>query len=137
VEALLLVALLGVTGVLVGASPRPEPVTVASGATGVGAATAGHLRVLAVMDPQRTGSNTLLVQVQDAAGEPYDLPADPVVTLRTEGLDLGEVTVRPIAAGTYRGEVVVPRAGAWDVQVSLALGRFDNPVTTVRVTVRP
>ena len=43
----------------------------------------------------------------------------------------------PIAAGTYRGEVVVPRAGAWDVQVSLALGRFDNPVTTVRVTVRP
>ncbi len=137
VEALLLVALLGVTGVLVGASPRPEPVTVASGTTGVGAATAGDLRVLAVMDPQRPGSNTLLVQVQDAAGEPYDPPAHPVVTLRTEGLDLGEVTVRPIAAGTYRGEVVVPRAGAWDVQVSLALGRFDNPVTTVRVTVRP
>ena len=90
-----------------------------------------------MVDPRRTGSNTLLVQVQDAAGEPYDPPANPVVTLRTEGLDLGSVVVRPIAAGTYRGEVVVPRAGEWEVQVGLALSRFDNPVTTVTLTVRP
>ena len=137
VEAVLLVALLGVTGFLVNQSPRPTPVTAESGTTGVGVATAGDLRVLAVMDPRRTGSNTLLVQVQDAAGEPYDPPANPVVTLRTEGLDLGTVVVRPIAAGTYRGEVVVPRAGEWEVQVGLALSRFDNPVTTVTLTVRP
>ena len=135
VEAVLLVALLCVTGVLVNRSPRPVPVTVASGATGVGAATAGDLRVLAVMDPRRRGPNTLLVQVQDAAGEPYDPPTNPVVELRTEGLDVGEVTVRPIGAGTYRGEVVVPRAGEWEVQVSIALSRFENPVTTVRLSV--
>ena len=103
VEAVLLVVLLGVTGFLVNQSPRPAPVTPASGTTGVGAATAGDLRVLAAMDPRRTGSNTLLVQVQDAAGEPYDPPANPVVALRTEGLDIGEVTMRPVGAGTYRG----------------------------------
>ncbi|WP_416956452.1 copper resistance CopC/CopD family protein [Nocardioides sp. T5] len=136
-EAVLLAALLGVTGVLVNQSPRPAPVTAASGTTGVGAATAGDLRVLAVMDPRRTGSNTLLVQVQDAAGEPYDPPVNPVVSLRTEGLDLGTVVVTPIAAGTYRGEVVVPRAGEWEVQVGIALSRFDNPVTTLRLNVRP
>lgn len=135
VEAVLLVALLGVTGFLVSRSPRPAPVTVASGSTGVGAATAGDLRVLAVMDPQRTGSNTLLVQVQDDAGEPYDPPARPVVSVRRDGLDLGEVSVRPVGAGTFRGEVVVPRAGEWEVQVSIRLSRFDNPVTTVRLTV--
>lgn len=135
VEAVLLVALLCVTGVMVNRSPRPAPVTVASGATGVGAATAGDLRVLAVMDPRRKGINTLLVQVQDAAGEPYDPPTSPVVELRTEGLDVGEVTVRSIGAGTYRGEVVVPRAGEWEVQVSIALSRFENPVTTVRLSV--
>lgn len=135
VEAVLLVVLLGVTGFLVNQSPRPAPVTVASGGTGVGAATADDLRVLAVMDPQRTGSNTLLVQVQDASGEPYDPPANPVVELRTEGLDIGTVAVTPIAAGTYRGEVVVPRAGEWEVQVSIALSRFENPVTTVRLRV--
>jgi copper transport protein len=135
VEAVLLVALLGVTGFLVSQSPRPAPVTVASGSTGVGAATAGDFRVLAAMDPRRTGSNTLLVQVQDAAGEPYDPPSHPVVSLRTDGLDIGEVTMRPVGAGTYRGEVVVPRAGEWEVQVSLRLSRFENPVTTVRLSV--
>ena len=137
IEAVLLVVLLGVTGLLVNQSPRPAPVTAESGTTGVGVATVGDLRVLAVMDPRRTGSNTLLVQVQDTAGEPYDPPATPVVSLRTEGLDLGTVVVRPIAAGTYQGEVVVPRAGEWEVQVGLALSRFDNPVTTVRLSVRP
>ena len=135
VEAVLLVALLGVTGFLVNQSPRPAPVSVAPGATGVGAATVGDLRVLAVMDPQRTGSNTLLVQLQDAAGEPYDPPSNPVVALRTDGLDIGEVTVTPVGAGTYRGEVVVPRAGEWEVQVSIRLSRFENPVTTVRLSV--
>lgn len=137
VEAVLVAALLGVTGVLVNQPPRPAPVTAASGTTGVGAATAGDLRVLAVMDPRRTGSNTLLVQVQDADGEPYDPPANPVVSLRTEGLDLGTVVVTPIAAGTYRGEAVLPRAGEWEVQVGIALSRFDNPVTTVTLSVRP
>ncbi len=135
VEALLLVVLLGVTGVLVDKSPRPAPVTAPTGTTGTGAATAGDLRVLAVMDPQRVGSNTLLVQVQDTAGEPYDPPANPVVSLRTEGLDIGEVTLTPVAAGTYRGQVVVPRAGEWEVQVSLVLSRFESPVTTVRLRV--
>lgn len=137
VEAVLLVALLGVTGFLVNQSPRPAPVVAEPGTTGAGAATAGDLRVLAVMDPRRTGSNTLLVQVQDEAGEPYDPPVNPVVELRTEGLGIGVVTVTPIAAGTYRGEVVVPRAGDWEVQVSIRLSRFDNPVTTVRLKVRP
>lgn len=135
VEAVLLVGLLGVTGFLVNQSPRPAPVSVAAGTTGVGAATAGDLRVLAVLDPRRRGSNTLLVQVQDAGGEPYDPPHNPVVSLRTDGLDIGEVTVTPIGAGTYRGEVVVPRAGQWEVQVSIRLSRFENPVTTVRLSV--
>ncbi len=141
VEAVLLVALLGVTGFLVNQSPRPAPVAAASGTTGVGAATAGDLRVLAVMDPRRTGSNTLLVQVQDAAGEPYDPPSNPEVSLSSPGtsgtddLDIGEVTLTPVGAGTYRGEIVVPRPGEWEVQVSIRLSRFDNPVTTVRVSV--
>ena len=137
VEAALLGALLGVTGVLVNQSPRPAPVTAESGTTGVGTATAGDLRVLAVLDPRRTGSNTLLVQVQDPSGEPYDAPTNPVVELRSEGIDIGAVAMTPIGAGTYRGKVVIPRAGEWEVQVSIPLSRFENPVTTVRLSVRP
>jgi copper transport protein len=44
--------------------------------------------------------------------------------------------MRPVGAGTYRGEVVVPRPGEWEVQVSIRLSRFENPVTTVTLTVR-
>ena len=62
--------------------------------------------------------------------------ASPAVSMRTEGLDIGEVTMRPVGAGTYQGQVVVPRPGEWEVQVSIRLSRFDNPVTTVRLTVR-
>ena len=63
------------------------------------------------------------------AHQPRRLPAAPT------GLDIGEVTMAPIGAGTYRGEVVVPRPGEWEVQVSIRLSRFENPVTTVRVNV--
>ncbi len=135
VEAALIVVLLGVTGFLVNQSPRPAPVEVASGSTGVGSSIAGDLRVLAVMDPQERGSNVLLIQVQDIEGEPYDPPTLPEVSLRTAGLDLGEVQVAAITGGTYRGEVVLPRGGVWEVQVSIRLSRFESPVTTIRLEV--
>ncbi|HEY0645935.1 MAG TPA: hypothetical protein VGD39_21150, partial [Nocardioides sp.] len=114
---------------------RPAPATVPAGATGVGTSTLGNLEVVAVLDPRRTGGNTLLVQVHDAAGAPYDPPSTPVVELRTGGLDLGKVTLQRVGAGTYRGEVVLPRAGEWEVQVGIALSRFDHPVTTIRLGV--
>ena len=75
------------------------------------------------------------MQVQDASGEPYDAPANPTVSMSTPGLDLGEVQMTPIGAGTYRGEVVLPRPGEWEVQVSLLLSRFESPVTTIRLSV--
>ena len=112
VEAVLLMALLAVvrlprqpvaaTGAAVPRRPAPR---------GSVPRRPGDLRVLAVMDPRRTGANTLLVQVQDAAGEPYDPPRNPVVSVSTEGLDIGEVVLVPVGAGTYRGEVVVSRRG--------------------------
>lgn len=135
VEAVLLVVLLAVTGALVNQSPRPTPVTPESGTTGAGSALAGDLKVLAVMDPQRIGSNSLLIQVQDETGEPYDAPNNPVVSLRTDGIEIADITLLAVGAGTYRGEVVVPRAGEWEVQVGIPLSRFENPVTTVRLQV--
>ncbi len=135
VEAILIVVLLGVTGFLVNQSPRPAPVEVNSGSTGVGASLVDDLRVLAVMDPQERGSNVLLIQLQDVEGEPYDPPTPPEVSVRTAGLNLGKVQVTAISNGTYRGEVILPRDGVWEVQVSIRLSRFESPVTTVRLKV--
>ncbi len=131
VEAVLLLAVLGVTGFLVNTSPRPAPVEAPAGGTGVQDGSLGELTVLAAMSPRQQGPNTVLVQLQDEAGEPVELERDPVVELRSGDLDLGRVPVTHSDAGTYRAFVLLPRAGRWEVQVSVRQSRFENPVTTL------
>jgi len=134
-EALVIVALLGVTGFLVSKSPRPAPVEVPAGRTGVESGPAGDFEVLAVLTPRERGPNVLLVQVHDAEGEPFTPPQQPEVSLRSGDLDLGAVPLVNSDVGTYRADVLLPRAGTWEVQVSLPVSRFESPVTTVRFDV--
>lgn len=134
-EAVLLVVLLGLTGFLVNQSPRPAPVEVPPNRTGVVTGDLAGTSVLATMSPRRTGANTLLVQLQDETGEPVVPPEPPGVQLRSGGLDLGSVPLVETDAGTYRAEVLLPRAGVWEVQVALRVDRFESPVTTIRFTV--
>lgn len=136
VEAVLIVALLGLTGFLVEQPPREEAAAAAPSAsgTGVAVATAGDHRVLALV----TGDGarrTLQLQVQDEGGEPVDLAGPPEVSLRSDDVDLGRVPVRPVAAGTYAADVTLPTAGPWEAQVSLPVSEFDNPVTTLALVV--
>ncbi|MBS2939072.1 copper resistance protein CopC/CopD [Nocardioides sp. J2M5] len=135
IEAVVLVALLATTGVLVNQPPRPEPLTAASGTTGASTAGVGDLRVLAVMSPQRPGANTLLVQVQDDAGDPVDLPAPPLVRLAGPGGQTEDVTVQTVGSGTWRAQVVVAAPGAWEVQVGLATSDREQERATVRLAV--
>lgn len=136
VEAVLLVGLLGVTGVLVDQPPRPAPLTAVSGTTGTSASTspAGDLRVLAVMSPQRPGDTTLLVQVQDGDGDPVDVGA-PVVRLGPVGGESRRVPVEAVGAGTWRGDAVVPSPGAWEVRVRLTTEDGERVEQVVRLEV--
>ena len=135
VEAGLLVVLLGVTGFLTNQSPREGPTArppVASRVeVGVLDESGPQAKVLVTMVPASTGPVTISVQVQDAAGEPADGFAEPVVSLTSDTVDLGTQPVVPVGAGTYVVETVVPSPGTWEVQVSLRASEFDNPVTTV------
>lgn len=138
-EAALLVVLLGVTGFLV---QQPPTVTdaAASGAASTGAVsgvTEDH-RVVAVLDARPGRQRQLTVQVQDSTGEPIELSAVPTVSLSAVdgSSDLGTVPLQPVASGTYRADVVFPTLGEWEVQVSLPVDRFTNPVTTLAVDVR-
>ncbi len=137
VEALLLVVLLGVTGFLVNQSPRPAPVVVPEGRTGVRDGSISDLEVLVLMSPRREGRTTLLVQLQDDTGEPVVTDRAPDVQLRTSGLDLGSVPVTTTDPGTWAAEVLLPQPGTWEVQVGLRVDRFENPVTTVQFEVAP
>jgi copper transport protein len=48
----------------------------------------------------------------------------------------GDVPLERVATGIYLGRVVIPRRGDWEVQVSLRLGKFENPVAGVAFDVR-
>lgn len=135
VEACLIGGLLGVTGFLVDASPRPVPVEVPAGRSGVAQQAVGDLEVYAGLTPRLPGRNTLLVQVQDETGEPVTTPRPPEVEVRSGNVDLGAVRLVDADAGTWTAEVLLPRPGTWEVQVALRLSRFDSPVSTLRVDV--
>jgi copper transport protein len=135
-EAALLVGLLGVTGFLVEQPPRSEAaITPAAPASNVARAVVDDLRVLAVLDGTPGRQRQLLVQVQDLAGEPVELRERPEVSLRSDDVDLGTVPVTPTGAGTFLATVTFPEPGKWEVQVSLRIDEFTNPVTTLSVDV--
>lgn len=135
-EAALLVAVLAVTGFLTqkppGGEPPAQPTTADTGAvTGV----ADDFKVVAVLDPGPGLQRRLIVQLQDATGEPLDLYDVPAVALRSDSVDLGEIAVVPTATGTYTADVVFPAAGAWELQVSVRVDEFSSPVTVIDLPV--
>lgn len=136
-EAAGLVAVLAVTGFLTQKPPGGEPPAMPTTAdTGVVTGLANdELTVLAVLDAGPGLQRRLLVQVQDAAGEPLDLYDAPAVALRSDTVDLGEIPVVPSATGTYVADVVFPTAGTWQLQVSVKVDEFSSPVTTVELQV--
>ena len=90
-----------------------------------------HYRVLGTMSPRAVGTNTVTIQLQDHSGEPFEPVRPPTVRVRSESVDLGDVALTSSDAGTYRAEVVLPTAGSWQVQVSLRIDEFENPVATL------
>jgi copper transport protein len=133
VEALVLVAVLLVTGFLVYKTPPRE--TAASPAAPAGTAETvrtglGDLEAFITISPATTGLNTVTLRLRDAAGEPAEGTELPRVRL-TSGELAGDVPLERTDPGTYRGRVVIPRDGIWQVQVSVRLSRFDNPVAKV------
>ncbi|HVK29033.1 MAG TPA: copper resistance protein CopC [Nocardioides sp.] len=137
-EAVGLVAVLAVTGFLTQKPPGGEAdAPPATAETGVVTGAAGEdLKVLAVLDAGSGLQRRLIVQVQDlGTSEPLDLYDAPAVALRNGDVDLGEVPVVPVAAGTYQADVVFPVGGTWQLQVSIREGEFTSPVTTMDLPV--
>lgn len=137
-EVGLLAVVLAVTGFLVERSPAEQDPVAAQ--RGFDAATftglTGQVRVYAVVEPGRVGSNEVLLQVQDLAGEPLEPFAAPTLVPVHGDLSLGEQGLQNIGSGTYAAKIVVPRPGTWELKVSVRLSEFDNPVIAVPVTMK-
>lgn len=136
-EASLLVVVLMLTGFLVSQSPEPPARTTTATSGEFVSADVGDLTVLVLLTPPTPGRTTLHVHLEDAAGRPVTPYAEPVVSMRSDGIDLGSVPLRRSGRGVYTAPVVIPEPGDWKVQVSVRIDRFDNPVSTLTVPVAP
>jgi copper transport protein len=131
-EAAVLLAVLLVTGFLVDRSPEPT-VAVASSSTGTGSDSVqlDDITGEVTLEPLGVGPATLTLTMTDEAGEPAEGHEAPRMSLSTDDVDLGAVSLTNLGPGIYSGDVVLPTAGTWEVQVSLRTTEFDNPVQTV------
>ncbi|MFL6060242.1 MAG: copper resistance protein CopC [Marmoricola sp.] len=137
-EALLLVVVLGLTGFLVDRSPVQSAGAVAvpgalDSSTYVGASP--HVKVVAHVDPATVGRSTIVLQLQDTAGDPIEPAALPTVSASLGDIALGDQAVSDVDSGTYQVSTLFPAPGTWTLQVSVVLSEFDNPVVTIRVPV--
>jgi copper transport protein len=137
VEALLLVAVVLVTGFLVQKNPPagvggdgPPAATPVSGQTDL-----GGLQATVSLDPAAVGSNTVTIEIDNSSGSPAELFTPPTLRVLGEDADVGDVPLAPSALGTYQGTVQIPLEGAWRFQVSVRVDEFTNPVGTVELDV--
>ncbi|WP_179670091.1 CopD family protein [Nocardioides thalensis] len=133
-EAVALVGLLLVTGMLVDRSPEDDPSAAAAGtATVVGRL--GGIELEATVAPAVTGPSNVTLTMTDATGEPFEGFEAPRARLEAGEVDLGAIELRNIGPGAYAADVVFPSPGTWELQVSLRVSEFENPVTTLEIPV--
>ncbi|KRB76178.1 copper resistance protein CopC [Nocardioides sp. Root190] len=137
-EAGVLVAVLLVTGFLVDRSPEPAPASAVSSVPAepeVRTALLGGLTVRGTIAPPRTGPSTVTVEIVDATGAPTEGFEAPRLRLSSGEVDLGALPATSAGPGIYSASVVLPAAGTWQLQVSLKISEFENPVAVIEFDV--
>jgi copper transport protein len=139
VEALLVVAVLLVTGMLV--SQRPAALEAGlAGSLQTAAPLTDDLAVDLVIDPNRAGLNTLHLYVVEPTGRPTDTVEELrlELTYLPEGIGPIELELFPVGPGHWTGTVdAFAFPGSWEVRVIAAVGRFEDASVTLPVTVAP
>jgi copper transport protein len=147
VEAALAIVVVAVTAVLVNTEPgrsawereqlsKPRTVSVTSPFDAGG--TAGRGLVEAVVDPARTGADTVDVFVRDPAGAPVDAPeVTATIALPDKQIDGITLPLRRVGPGQWRAEnVSLPMAGTWQLAVAVRTSEIDRATVTMPVKVR-
>lgn len=132
-EALLLSAVLVVTGALVGQTPPPRADRVVVGVPTVQRLdlTVGQQgRAEVMVLPARRGTNVITLMLVDARGRPIDLVAPPELRVSLARAGVGSTHRSLVRTGPGRWEATadMPVPGPWRVTVAVRLSRFDEPV---------
>jgi copper transport protein len=137
VEALALVAVLGVTAVLVNTTPSRTALGVSGGAVSLTQDIPNGTVNLEVA-PAKSGPNTMHIQYRDSAGAPIDLATTLTVELSLPSEDLGPIQrqIVKLAPGHFvleGNEMSVP--GEWTVTLAARTSDFTEQRNTFQVLV--
>lgn len=137
VEAVGLVAVLGVTSVLVTQPPgaggsTSSATTVSGGVRGI-EEDFGTGLVRIRMSPVTVGRNYVQVQLRDAEGEPLRVLETPSLRfgLDSEGLGPLPAELTRVGPGQYEGSIDLPVAGAWLASISARTSTYRAPTAVM------
>lgn len=132
-EAALLVAVMAVTGFLANSSPNHDHSQ--HGPAMVRAESQG-LVVVGVVEPGTVGPNAFRLQITHDGAPLVD--AEVTISARHPEQGIGPIETHAVlgAAGFHHAELSLPAAGAWQVQVSARVSRFEQPIAFFDLEVR-
>jgi copper transport protein len=130
-ELVLLLAVVGVSSVLVTRSPiassaTPPAVTAVPPDAVELALSGGAGTVLFTVAPARAGQNEIYLALQDPSGQPLDPAEAPTVELTEPTLGVGPLrpTVHPLTVGEYHVIADIPLAGTYAMVVRVRVSDF-------------
>jgi copper transport protein len=149
VELALLVAVVGVTAVMVTRSPLGSTTAAATAAAPppaeahemamatVTLSNDGGTAEVSVM-PGRVGSNAIDIALRDVAGRTINPYETPVVELSLPASDIGPLRpeVVPLGIGHYQANAELSFAGSWQLSIRVRTGEFDSVVGTTTVAIQ-
>ena len=148
-EFALLIAVVGVTAVMVTRSPLGSTTAAATAASPATSAEAHEMAMATVtlsddggtaevmVTPGRVGSNAIDIVLHDVEGRVVNPYEAPVVELSLPAADIGPLRpeVLPLGIGHYQANADLSFAGSWELTIRVRTGEFDSVVGTTTVTI--
>lgn len=139
-EAFLLVAVLGITGVLVTQPPKetaggdtPATQTRARGIE----ERLGDNRVRLRVSPVSVGRNYVQLYLRTADGKAFEPATAPNVRFALPSEQLGPLAapLEKVGPGQYEGAVTLPVAGDWDVRITARTSKYESPSADLQIRI--
>jgi copper transport protein len=148
-EFALLIAVVGVTAVMVTRSPLDSTTATATAASPAASAEAHEMAMATVtlsddggtaevmVTPGRVGSNAIDIVLHDLEGRVVNPYEAPVVELSLPVADIGPLRpeVLPLGIGHYQANADLSFAGSWELTIRVRTGEFDSVVGTTTVPI--
>lgn len=137
VEALLLVAVIATTGVLVTQNPvRSGAASSVQDATL--AADLGSGQATVRLTPSRVGVNSLELTIIDANRRPIDplTPPEVQITLPADKIGPLDRSLSQTGPGRYEAVAEFPLPGEWIIEISVRTSKYENPIARIPVTIQ-